>query len=472
MAEVKLLSLLKTLNAYELNRFGKFLSSPYFNEDERLKACYKTLREELKNEQPEPDKKKVWKAVYGGAKFNNLKFARLYSDLGKKLDEFFAHDGLRNTVPEKLNAVVAAYNERKLVRYFPEAYKLAIRRHLGQKLRDADFYLAHFKLEAASNAYLELQNRRGNEKNIIESLNALDNFYFIQKLNYLAALLHYKRFLSTEGETALAAELLQYFKKHPPVVPAVAINYCIVLSLLEPENEKHFSTLKKLLAEHFALFKKDTARNFYAFTINFCIRKINSGKLSFVQELFELYKEMLQKKLMTDEHDMLSQFDFKNMVTVALRAGQEGWTETFIRDYRNSIAPEGRKNAYTFNLARLYFYQRKFNKVLPLLQDVEYSDIFYQLDSKTTLMKTYYELGEYLPLMALKESFRILLRRKKIISEQNRNNYMNFIRFTMKLYRADVKDQKRIAALTEAIRNSNNVADKTWLLEKVNELTA
>ena len=45
---------------------------------------------------------------------------------------------------------------------------------------------------------------------------------------------------------------------------------------------------------------------------------------------------------------------------------------------------------------------------------------------------------------SLKESFRILLRRKKLISEQNRTNYMNFIRFTMKLFRADAKDNLKL----------------------------
>jgi len=131
----------------------------------------------------------------------------------------------------------------------------------------------------------------------------------------------------------------------------------------------------------------------------------------------------------------------------------------------------GAQNAYTFNLAKLYFYQKKYDQVLPLLQNVEYTDIFYQLDSKTTLIKVYYELGSYLPLMSLKESFAIMLRRKKLISEQNRINYMNFIRFTMKLFRADVKDQIKLNSLKKAIADSTNVADKGWLLEKVTELT-
>jgi hypothetical protein len=85
-------------------------------------------------------------------------------------------------------------------------------------------------------------------------------------------------------------------------------------------------------------------------------------------------------------------------------------------------------------------------------------------------MKTYYELGEYQPLLSLKESFRILLRRKKLISEQNKTNYENFARFTMKLFRIDVKDKAALQRLKADINNTGNVADKSWILEKLNEL--
>jgi hypothetical protein len=198
---------------------------------------------------------------------------------------------------------------------------------------------------------------------------------------------------------------------------------------------------------------------------------INYGKVGYQRYLFELYERSLPLGLMLKQGE-ISPWDFKNIVTVALRVGENKWVLQFINRYKNLIPPAERENAYTFNLARYYFFEKKFDKVLPLLQDVKYSDIFYQLDSKTTLMKTYFELGEYLPLMALKESFRILLRRKKVISEQNRVNYMNFIRITMKLYRVDVKDKKKLAALKLTIENSINVADKGWLLEKAQQLSS
>ena len=472
MPDSKLNTLLSTLTVYELNRFGKFLHSPYFNEDEKLIQCFELLSPALKKQSAPFMQKAIWKELFGAKKFNSLKFARLYSDLAKKLDEFLVHDSIRNNESERLKKIASIYNDRKLTNYFQPALKLANQKHQKQPYRDAGFYLQQFELEEAQNAYLELQNQRSTEKNINQTIQALDRFYFIQKLNYLSALLHYKKFLSADGDVALATEILSHLEQNPPVdVPAIAINYRIVLSLKEPDQEAHFEELKNLLAKHAWQFHKTTARNFYAFAINFCIRSVNFGKLKYVAELLSLYKEMLQKDLMTDSSDTLSQFDYKNIVTVALRAHDAAWAEKFIRDYKNKLPRADRQNAYTFNLARVHFYRKRFDKVLPLLQDVAYTDIFYQLDSKTTLLKTYYELGEYLPMMALKESFRILLRRKKLISEQNRVNYMNFMRFTMKLYRIDVKDAKKLAELSNSITNSTNVADKGWLVEKLNELT-
>jgi len=473
MTETKLFQLLQTLNVYELNRFGKFLRSPYFNEDERLIQLFEILAPHFKQQTHDSlQQKAIWKAIFGKAKFHAVKFARLFSDLLKKLEEFVVIDKLKQDSGRKQRNFLTHLTEKRLAKNYPEAAKLARKRLEETPYRDGDYYLQLFKLEAVENTFIELQNLRTTEKNLLQTTNALDIFYLINKLNYLAAILHYKNFLSLEGDIKLMHEVLQHLENNDySNVPAVAINYRIVLSLKEPENEEHFNLLKKLLEQHYAVFPKQGAQNMYAFAVNYCIRKINFGKTEYVKELLGMYQKMLKAELMTDDGGMISQFDYKNIVTVGLRAGDVKWTSQFIKDYKNHLPKEVQQNAYTFNLAKLYFYQKKYDQVLPLLQNVEYTDIFYQLDSKTTLIKVYYELGSYLPLMSLKESFAIMLRRKKFISEQNRINYMNFIRFTMKLFRADVKDTQKINAIKKAITETSNIADKGWLMEKAEELS-
>jgi hypothetical protein len=472
MLNTKLFQLLQTLNVYEMNRFSKFLTSPYFNKDERLIRLFDVLLPHFQLQTHHTlDQKKLWKEIHDDRKFEQLKFARLFSDLLKKLEEFLVIDKLKKNESRRHRNLLHHLTENKLGRHYPESAKLARKKLEATPYRDGDYYLQLFKLESTENSFIELQNQRTTEKNLLQTIEALDTFYLINKLNYLAAILHYKNFLSLQGEVKLFNEVMQHLQKNKyEHVPAIAIYHRIVLSLIETEKTENFHTLKDLLTSYYSLFPKTTARNMYAFAINYCIRKLNFGKLEYVKELFSLYQQMLKAGLMTDSEGMMSQFDYKNIVTVGLRAGDAKWTEKFIREYKKNIPKADRQNAYTFNLAKLYFYQKKYDKVIPLLQDVVYSDIFYQLDSKTTLMKAFYELGDYLPLMSLKESFRILLRRKKIISEQNRTNYMNFIRFTMKLYRVDVKDKAKLASLTKSITESTNVADKGWLMEKLSQI--
>lgn len=472
LQNTKLFRLLQTFTVYELNRADKFLRSPYYNENEELNSLLNVLLPHFKKGALDTlSHQQIWQKLYGGKKIHSLRFARLFSDLLKKLEEFLVADAVKQDVASRQQQLTAQLIGRKLVSHYPEAAKLAKQKLEATPHRDGEYYLQLFTAEAQHNNFLELQNQRSTEKNLLQTAEALDTFYIINKLNYLAAMLHYKNFLSVEADMAFANEILAHLRqKDYSHIPAIDIRYRIVLSLIEPDNEAHFTAMRDRLAVAYKLFPVVSARNMYAFAINYCIRRINFGKLEYVKQLLDLYRQMLKAGLMVDEAGNISQFDYKNIVTVGLRAGDAKWTEKFITDYKNAIPKTERRNAYTFNMARLHFYRGRFKEVLPLLQDVEYTDIFYQLDSKTTLMKTYYELGDYLPLMSLKESFRILLRRKKVISEQNRINYMNFIRFTMKLYRIDVKDKTRLAALNKQLNETTNIADKGWLLEKMSEL--
>jgi hypothetical protein len=224
-------------------------------------------------------------------------------------------------------------------------------------------------------------------------------------------------------------------------VPLVRIYLQIVYTLQEKDGDKAFETLSQLLTQHIGLFPKEEAEQFYAFAVNYCIRQINKGDT-----------------------------EYKNIVTVALRARELAWAAAFIKDNIGYVPAYDRDNAYTFNMARYAFAARRYDEVLQLLSTVEYDDVFYQLDAKTTLMKTYYELGEYQPLQSLKDSFRLLLSRNKKISDTQRTVYNNFVRYTLKLFRADVKDRKKIATLQKEIETIRQIADKSWLKEKLGEM--
>ena len=164
-------------------------------------------------------------------------------------------------------------------------------------------------------------------------------------------------------------------------------------------------------------------------------------------------------------------FHFKNIVVIALRVGKYDWTENFIHTNKQRLPKASRENAVTFNLARLHYYKKDYEKVISLLQEVEYEDIVYILSSKSLLIATYYENNEIEALYSLLESFRVYLNRRKDIPDIWKRSRRNLIKFTKKLIRIVPGDNKAIEKIKEEIENTaDGIADVKWLKEKISEL--
>ena len=139
-----------------------------------------------------------------------------------------------------------------------------------------------------------------------------------------------------------------------------------------------------------------------------------------------------------------------------------------MKQYRNKLPISYRKNGYTYNWAKYNFHIKNYDEVMRLLQDVTYQDVFYNLDSKSMLVKTYYELGEENALTSLLESFKIYLHRNKLVSHHHRTNYLNFITILNSLA-FSTKSKKDVKLLKRKLKETRQIADMNWLMEKINE---
>lgn len=162
--------------------------------------------------------------------------------------------------------------------------------------------------------------------------------------------------------------------------------------------------------------------------------------------------------------------DYKTITHVGIQVQEFAWTEAFIQEYTPKLPPEERENALTYNLAKVYFAQQQYEKVIEQLREVEYDNLTYALGGKLMLLKTYYELNEYLALDSLLDSFRVYLRRNKVISKEVRQQYLNVLRFIKKLSNVRPGDAAAVAKIEQQIAECKNLADKGWIVQKVEEL--
>lgn len=178
---------------------------------------------------------------------------------------------------------------------------------------------------------------------------------------------------------------------------------------------------------------------------------------------------MLTNGIITAEGELPEWF-FKNIASIGLRLKEYDWIEKFIFEYQHLLPENVRENAVSYNLAQLYFYQKKYAKVIEQLRNVEYEDIIYNFNSKTLLIATYFEMDEMDPLYSLLDTFRTFLNRRKDVPEQRRKLYINLIKFTKKLAGISPKNKKALQELRQEVLDTKNVASMNWLLERIDEM--
>lgn len=471
MNSSKLYSILEYFNKYEQNRLRKYLQSPYFNKNQTLVELFEVLIKNINSKNPkELSKEGIWQKLNGSLKYDDVRFRKHFSDLLKLVEGFLAQQVYEENPSIQATNLIDAVGRKKMEKLYNSTMKSARRLTEQQLQRSASYYFQQYQIEKNYFELTQTEHDRTSKSNVEEIVNNLDRFYIAEKLRFYCHVLSQQKVISHEYTVLFIEEIVEHLRNHKYLnVPVIEIYFQIFLTQREEEVVDHYYKLKKLIEEKGTQFPYKEAEFFYSSAMNYCIRKVNQGNPNFLNELFELYKSLIQTKLIFVEGE-LSPWNFKNIVSCAVRLGEYEWTENFILNYSQFIPDTFRENAVSFNLAQLYFYQKKYEKVIKLLQTVEYEDFTYNLNSKIILITTYYETDEIEPLYSLMESFRTYLNRHKDIPESRKNSYKNLIKFTKKLTRIRPGSKKELQKLNEEIDGAKGTASAKWLKEKIAEL--
>ncbi len=473
MFSEKLLSILQTLSKVERNRFRKYLLSPYLNEQPDLLLLFEASDKALRDGTfTQLERQQIWQKLYPNKPYNDAHLRRLSSDLTQMTLRFLSDEARsQNPIAEALD--LQRLLEKPEIKKHLAGVERNISRLLDESLGESpEYYLARFQMH--HNVFTRAAKTivtSGYAEKLWSADVHLEYFYLTQKLKYYASWLLYNRSRTTEKEIILPLGLLERLDKEPfNETPLLAVYRNVIESLTKPEEEQHFKNLLESIETHGNGLSKSDLRECYQIAQNYCAIKINQGKREYYREAFEVFKKIIQKGVLL-EGGNLSEGIFKNIVTAGLGVGEFSWTENFIQDYATLLPSDIRENARTFNLASLHFHQKKYQQVIGLIRDVEYSDVVYTLSAKQLLVRTYFELGEILALDSLIDSFKIFLRRNKLISKSQKREYLNFLNFVKNLTILSAADNRKIAKLRARIETASSITPKKWLLEKIDALS-
>ena len=469
--DLKVFVALSSLNIYELNRFRKFILSPYFNVNERLISLFKLWDPVLRGDEENTlTKAKTWSSVTSDKDYNDKKFRKLCSDLLKLFEDFMAQEAFEKNPLHKADYLLEAVYQKRLEPLYNSSVKSAKRLSSQSYLRPASHFFYKYSYEKWLYNLSGLEIDRSRAINVEEIAGNLDLFYLAEKLRYYCYVLVRKPIAAHEYDLLFMDEIIGHIENEE-LIDTVPINfyYQIYLTSKNPDDTSHYFKLRKLINENILILPEMEGKEIIDSAINYCIQRINKGNQEFLREIHELYRESLANELIFI-NGRITPWTFRNVIVSGLRLGEFDWVEQFITQYQDRIEEKYRDNAVSFNTANLYFYKKDYDGVISMLQEVEYDDPSYNLNSKTMLIATYYELDVIEPLLSLLSSFSMYLRRSKSITEARKSHYLNLIKFVRALIRVQVSKPEEIQKLRKQVEDTDGIVNKRWLLDKIDEL--
>ncbi len=466
----KVWEVLCCLDAAEHRRLLRYLASPYFIQSKTLGRLCEILLGYIEQGKPGFQRKTVWELLFPGEAYDDVNFRKACSDLLKQIEGFMAQEIIGQDAARRATDTLNFVVRRKIEPLFNSVLREARQKIDKSPYHSQDYYRNAYDIERHYYSMLDFDVKVNVRANLEEISNNLDMFYWIEKLKLYSSVLSQKRTGNFDYHLKFVDEILTYLQNFPlEDTPELAIYYYSFLTLQEENNVEQYYKLRRLLDKYGETMPQQEAVELFDSALHYCTGKINKGNRDFLQEYFDLFEAAIKKNIFILNGE-LATWRFNNVIATALRLNKLSWAENFASDFKTFLPAESRENTYTFNIARVYLYQKKYNKVLSLLQNIEYEDIGYNLISKTMLTITYYELEEHSALDSFTEAFRTFLSRNKSIPHQRRKSYLNLIKYTRRLTRLAPGDKAEVQKLRDEItRNKATTVNHEWLLEKLDE---
>jgi tetratricopeptide (TPR) repeat protein len=247
---------------------------------------------------------------------------------------------------------------------------------------------------------------------------------------------------------------------HLPVIRAYYRVYCL---FAQEDAFPDFIELKKLIIHYESFFERMILDELYQYAINYCNLQIMKNPEIYVPEALNLYIMAIESGLMVN-NGYLSPWNFKNVIKLSLILKQYDQTEQLILKYSQLLDPAFREDALHYNLAELFYHTERYDSAMSHLNQVEFTDVHYNLGAKVMLAKIYQHEGAYDALESLLHAFRSYLNRNKVIANDVRRIYLNFIYWLTRIIRS--ADGRR-DGLREKIEQTKLLTEKNWLISLI-----
>lgn len=452
------------MDEVERRRFQRFLDSPYLNTREDVRVLFSFLSATPPAELS--DKHTVFTTLFPETPWNDRETRHRMRYVMDCIERFVELEEFQQDRLERGQRLLEGYWERKMEAPFRTKYKFLRRRLEKSPYRDAQFHQHNFRLWEAH--YNATQTRPDAAHEELQAMAGhLDLYFILQKLKLACSVVAHQQLYAVTYDLGLLDPILTYVEDHNLIEnPAVAM-YFYAFRMLNRSSSSDFYALKERLKADTHPFEIGEMKSLFRLAINFCIKRLNQGEPGFIREVFELYRQALEQRILLED-GILSPFTYKNIVSAGLKLHEYAWVKSFIDDYKADLPEREREDFYRYNLAEWHFTRKEFREVPRQLLHHAIRDPFTAISSRIMLIKAYMELEEFKLAEYQLDAFKHFLRRRSMIT-YHKVHYENFIRFAIRLIGLGPDPAQDMQKLRTEINQAEGVSDRKWLLEKLDQ---
>lgn len=446
----------------EIKKLNKYLYHSNWKNSEFVIKCHNYLM--LSKNQGSISKIKknqLFKHIYGEDKISDSKLRFTMNRLVKAIKEFVLIDELNNdNIFSKkiwMDFIVSKRLKKNMIYSQNEQ----------TDIKDSDYrYLYnYFKSQQSSVTEFSftrnVENQYKSIKNVMENAAAFSDLVFLKNYCSLITFSSVYKSLPIEFPEQRLNEIRS--KKYEDDYREFKVYISLVDLLIDSKKENYYK-YKGNVFETLDVWSDKEKNNLLTYLVNYTSLQVNNGSNEFDEEQYNLYY-LFEKEGIFSLKGYINHNKINNVVSTYLKKADFELAKSFVVKYIKLVNDENQESCLHFNMAKILFEQQEYKKSLRELLLVDFSkSAFYSLNSKVLLLKNYFELLETDGLDSLVLSFKEYIRKNKVISDVYKKSYMNFIKYTKKIY---MQTPKKLMKIKVSVEEEKLLAERAWLIQKI-----
>jgi len=476
---MKIIIILLNFSKLELEQIQQFMQSPFFETPEEVKQLYDVIIEPLKANQSSLLNQAYLYKTYQSKhklKLSKEQFNKLVWKLHQTIEQFHSHLELKKNQWQQKEALLARYADNASPKTYLNLHKRSVKQLHNAPERAEAFQLKSFRLQNDLYFHRDTDKKTKEAGALLAATQAhLDQFYMLAKLRLGIELLTRQQFLNEKHTLYLLEEVMPLAKKQKD--PTFDI-YIALIKLIQKDSS--FTFLKKaigLFEMHLNRFNKKEQATILQFLLNYTNQRFSKGEAKYLTLQFELYQLAVQKKLLIENNQQMSDTSFTNVIITACLSKAFDYAYHFLQTNKKYLNPSTRKNAVSLSWAYIHFHNKQFGEAWKKILQTEFVTTDYKLRARSLLLRCYYEQLPYdeeikRTLHYSLQNFKKFIYRLSSISQPVKARYNNQIIVVRALFQFDPAIDKSNVFKTKWLDfiETHPIVAKAWLREKVEQL--